>query len=285
MKLSSKNKINRSSHLDWLTIRLIIGQSIRSVNIGWGVYILWGLGMGIVMILLRNTLNVIDTGYATVLFEPMIYPLITISVLVGLFVSFQVGLSIARERELGTLETLFYGPINYQEYIMGKVLGYSSVYVFVLLAYLLGFALLSTLSHLRFSPFLLLIAFHSLFVSFGLVGLGALTAALVRSVRGALLLLAGLFSLMLGLPFVAGLLTGIVSNREFLELIFLRDTLEFMARFISFLSPVAYLLNGTDAIIRQSHVEYILYFGGALIFGLVVSFLAAQLLRQKGIVR
>jgi ABC-type transport system involved in multi-copper enzyme maturation permease subunit len=270
---------------DWPVIRLMMEQSLRSVGMGWGAYVVWALGFTGVLLVFRNTLGVIRTGYATVLSEPLVIPVAGMAVVIGLFMAFLAGLSIARERELGTLETLFYGPIHYRDYILGKILGYWAAYGIVMIVFLLVCTGLAWVVHLTFSPLLLLIGLFTVCVAVSLVGWGVLAAAIMNSVRGTLFFLLGLMIIFLGLPLGSELLTSAVSSQTSLNLIVLRDSFEALTNIISLFSPIAYLLNGIDTLMRASRLEFLQYLAFTIVYGTATIVLATWLFRRKGAVR
>jgi ABC-type transport system involved in multi-copper enzyme maturation permease subunit len=271
--------------ISWTAVRLIVEQSLRSVLLGWGAYIAWALGFGGVLLLVRSTLGEIQTGYSTVIFEPMVIPMMGMAIILAAFVAFMAGVSVARERELGTLETLFYGPIHYRDYILGKIIGYWAAYVAMMGLFLLVCVWLGWVTHFVFSGYLVTIAVLSLFAAIALIGGGVLAAALTRSVRGSVFLLLGILIMFLGLPLASGLLTSVVSSQEFTNLTVLRDSVQTLSNLVAYVSPVAYLFNGADAILRGSSSETMGYLLASVAYGITIVFLAIASLRRRGVAR
>jgi ABC-type transport system involved in multi-copper enzyme maturation permease subunit len=195
------------------------------------------------------------------------------------------GLSVARERELGTLETLFYGPVSHLDYLLGKHLAYLMAYMVMLAAFLVACVVVAFLTHLVLSPLLLAIAGLSVATAMGLIGSGLLVAAVMRTVRGTFLLFVGLMVVVLALEVGQVILTSIVSSRSFAGLIVLRDTMAVLDRIVTWLSPASYLLTGADAAMRQNWPEWIGYVARAVLYGVVTLSLSTELLRRKGVIR
>jgi len=266
-------------------VTLLARQHVRGTALGLGPYVLLTLAVAVTLLALRNTLQVISAGYLTVLFEPFVTPVVAVSVLVGLYLALVTGLGVARERELGTLETLFYGPITPRAYLLGKLLGAGLLYVVVIGLYLASCAALAMTARLVFSPSLFAVAALGLPATLALVCLSLVCAATTRTVRGTLLLFLGVAVVLGALQGGQTLLVSIVSDSRFLDLVALRDTMSLLSGALRWVSPFAYTMDGTQAVLRADITAWALDVALACAYTLVGLHIAAGVLGQKGVLR
>ena len=101
------------------------------------------LGLLAALLAVRTHLDAIARDRLLVLADAFTLPLFIASLVVIFFLTLASAAGIARERESGTLEVLFYGPVDHWSYVLGKhlalVAGYGT----------LGLALVALLGGLR----------------------------------------------------------------------------------------------------------------------------------------
>jgi ABC-type multidrug transport system permease subunit len=271
--------------LDRNTIFLIYKHALKNLATSPGMYVTLTLILGISLIALRSTLKMINEGYMTVLFQPFVLPLMAAVVLAGVFVAVASGFSVARERELGMLETLFYGPIRFGEYLLGKLLAHLTAYALMLISFLGINILLASLTHLTLSLALILISGLSVATTASLVGLGLLFASAIGTARGTILLFIGLITILLVLQASQAILTNAVYSNNIAGLIVVRDTVAVINKAVAYFSPVSYLSEGADAVLRQDWLVCTRYFIEALVYAIGALYLATITLRRKGVTR
>jgi ABC-type transport system involved in multi-copper enzyme maturation permease subunit len=270
---------------EWSAVGLIMRYGVRSAGLSLGPYVMLALAIAITVLALRNTLQVISGGYLAVLFAPFVTPLLIVSMLAGLYLALNTGLSVARERELGTLATLFCGPITYHEYLLGKLLASGLLYLIFIALYLAVCAALGVLAHLVISPLLLAIAALGLVTALALVCLSLVCAACMRTARGAVLLFLGLVLVLTTLQVAKVLLVSIVSDTGFVNLVVLRDMMSALDAFVGWFSPIAYPLNGADAALHSNFPTWALSMVLALAYALLGLQLATRMLRKNGVLQ
>jgi ABC-type transport system involved in multi-copper enzyme maturation permease subunit len=243
------------------------------------------LGLGAALLIVRNTLKVVSDGYLTVLSEPFVTPLVGVSLVGGLFLALLSALSVARERELGTLETLFYGPVSSREYVLAKQCGYLAGYVAMIAAFLLGLAMLALVTHLELSILVLPTTGISIALAASLIGLGLLDGALMRSSRDALLVFVGAVFLIAGLQLGQAILTSVVTSQSLIGLVPLRDALTVLNDSVGWMSPASYFVKGIEAAIQGNWLGWIVFTVAAALYGCLAGWLAAVALMRKGVLR
>ena len=174
-------------------ILVVTQRALRQLLGSISPYAILSIGVAGMVLSLWNTLQVIRRGYAVVLREPLSLPLLGVCIMASLLLGLLAGLSTARERENGVLESLFYSPLKHAEYILGKFLAHWLMYAGMMLIVMAVVGVLTWTTQLQFSRQLLLVPILSLFLSAAAIGLGLLLAAAVRSMRGTLLSFLGFF--------------------------------------------------------------------------------------------
>jgi ABC-type transport system involved in multi-copper enzyme maturation permease subunit len=275
----------RGRRIDRSVVALVFGHALGSLVLSSGSYVVLSLSLATVLLVARNTLLTIRAGYLTVISDPFLTPLLAVSLLGGFFMALMASLSIARERELGILETLFYGPVSFLDYLLGKFLAHLVAYAGILTAFLLGTAGIAWLTHLALSPSIWPIVFLSASTVAALIGLGLLSAALMRTVRGAFLLLVGAGTVIVVLLAAHVVLTSIVSSRGYTGLITLRDAVAAINRVVTWLSPPSYLISGVDAALRRSWPEWTQNVFASILHAASSMTVSVILFRRKGVLR
>jgi ABC-type transport system involved in multi-copper enzyme maturation permease subunit len=221
----------------------------------------------------------------SVIADPFLTPLLAVAMLGGFLLALMASLSVARERELGILETLFYGPLSFLDYLLGKFLAHLVGYLGILGAFLVGISVIAWSTRLALSLSIWPIGLLSAFTVAALIGFGLFSAALMRTMRGAFLLLAGAGMIVAALLAANAVLTSIVSTRGYTGLITLRDAVAAINRVVTWLSPPSYLINGIDAALRGTWLEWVYSVAASLLHAATSMAVSAMLLQRKGVLR
>src|SRR5690606_18810410 len=156
-------------------IRVATKREIRSTLHGIGLYVVLSLVFLVASYVFANTVlrNVGDAGILA-LPNPVTLPLIVSTGLAAAYLGLCSSLSISRDRDLGTMEVLFYGPVDAVAYVLGKYFHQLAAYGVVLAFTLVNFYGLSVVTNVGFSLeiagiMLLSVFLTSCMVSFGIV--------------------------------------------------------------------------------------------------------------------
>lgn len=266
-------------------VGLVFRHALVGLALSSGPYAVLSLSLATGLLVARNTLLTIRAGYLSVIADPLLTPLLAVSMLGGFLLALMASLSVARERELGILETLFYGPLSFLDYLLGKLLAHLVAYLGILGAFLLGISVIARSTRLALSSSIWPIGLLSAFTVAALIGFGLFSAALMRTMRGAFLLLTGVGMVVAALLAANVVLTSIVSTRGYSGLITLRDAVAAINRVLSWLSPPSYLVNGIDAALRGTWLEWIQSVGASLLHAVASMTVSAILFQRKGVLR
>lgn len=252
----------------------------------FGLYVTLSAAIGVAATVLRNQMATVQEGGLRVLSHPFAASLFGAAVLFSVYLGLISTLSIARERDQGTLETLFYGPVDPEAYLLGKYLSQMSTYILMAAAYLAVLAAYALFTNFAFTASLLWAAILSTTTASAVAAGGILLSALNRSARGALFALlavvAAFLTVQLGHDLVADLAAGLPQNRPN-PLLFLQTLLTWLDIAANWLSPFAHLERGIDTLLRGSPGEYLLMAGLSLAYTVLGLGLAARTLRRKGV--
>lgn len=248
--VSPRGLINRHA------IAAIVGQTIRSGLLSPGLYLVLGIAMFLTLFVVRNTIQAIQTDSMAVIRELFFLPTLGAVLLVGVFVGLITGIGIAHERGAGLVETLFYGPVSWTDYILGKASAQVLLAIAALMFYALLVAGLATLLNMALSPALLGTLLLGVVTTAYIVAVGVFSASLVRSTRAAILLFSAIILLCFAIEFGSSLLVSLASANEQTGLFLLRDTLSALNQLAAWFSPVTLLVDGSMSALRSDWITW-----------------------------
>jgi ABC-type transport system involved in multi-copper enzyme maturation permease subunit len=212
--------------------------------------------MAAALLVVRNYLDAVARERLLILADAFTLPFYVAALVVMLFLALASAATIAREKDQGTLEVLFYGPVDHWAYVLAKhlaqLLGYVAASL-ALAALLLSYAAISGLRLAGAFPFALLL---SVAVAAAVAAAGICCSALTRSVRAAITLLLAVAALLTAVRLGATLVSGIALTNNASPLLFLRDLLIGVDRVVAYISPVAVFEQGIDAAVRGDALGY-----------------------------
>ena len=270
----------------WHLARTIQRRDLHATVYGFGLYVTLSAAIAVAATVLRNYVRSVQDSGLYVLSDPFAVPLFGAVVLSSIYLAVVSTTTIARERDRGTLEVLFYGPVDAVAYLLGKYLAQMSAYVLMAGIYLAALWLYALVTNFIFDLNLLWAAILSMATASSVVAVGILLSTLNRSVRGALFALLAIVMAFLGIQlghdYVSGLASGLRRGQTN-PLLFLQTILRWLDGAFRWLSPFAHLERGIDALLRGSASEYSLMLGLSLLFTVVAFGLAVRTLRRKGV--
>lgn len=236
-------------------IGVLLGRDLRSLLLAPGGYSALALGLAAAVLVVRNHLEAIARTRLLIMSNTFTLPFFVAVLVLIFFLALQATTSVAREREQGTLQVLFYGPVDGWAYLFGKhlalVVGFL-VFGGGLLALL---ALLAALSGLRLGSALPAAALLSAPAAAAVIAGGLLCSTLARGVRAAVALLLAVSLTLVGL-WVGSSVLGDLAAGAAGPLRWLRDLVIGLDLAAGYLSPVATLDRGIDAAVRQDWPAY-----------------------------
>jgi ABC-type transport system involved in multi-copper enzyme maturation permease subunit len=269
----------------WPAAGVIAWREAKAALRGMACYVALTLALIAATWILLVDVRALKAAGLLVLTDPF-RPSVGIAMLVlALFFAVSAAVSAARDRESGTLEVLFYGPVDEVTYIVGKAGGLLLAYLAVLPLLLASLALLSWMSGFALTlPILVSVALSIVPVA-QIVGFGILLSIGIGRVRSAVLLLVGVVGVLLGIEAAYGMVQLVPILDPSSPVLPLRDALAALDAACRWISPFAYLERVVDGATRGTWQSALLSLAAAVVYAVVMIGLAAWWLRRRGVWR
>ncbi len=241
----------------WVAIWTIARRDVLGMLYGPGIYVVVALGMLATLPVVRSYLDAVERNRVLVLADPFSLPFFVAATIAMLFLALASVATIARERDQGTLEVLFYGPVDHGSYVLGKHLGQVLAYLPMGLGLAALFLSYAAMTGLRLGGSFVAELALSLFTAAAVAAVGVLLSTLARGVRAGIALLGGLTVLFLAIRFGSELLSGIRVANNSSPLLFLRELAIFLDHLAGYVSPFSVFQSGVDAVVRGDGPAYL----------------------------
>ncbi len=243
------------------TVWTITRRDVLGMLYGPGVYLVVAFGMLATLPVVSSYLDAVERSRVLVLADAFTLPFFVAATVAMLFLALSSVATVAREREQGTLETLFYGPVDIASYVLAKHL--AQVVTFLPIG--LGLAALmlaySGITGLRLPGAFGLELLLSVFTAAAVTALGICLSTLVRGARAGIALFAALTGLFLAIRLGAELLSGIPVTNNSSPLLLLRNVMLALDTIVEYISPFSVLQRGIDALVRGDALGYLAAIG------------------------
>jgi ABC-type transport system involved in multi-copper enzyme maturation permease subunit len=269
----------------WPVAGVIAWQEAKAAMRGMGCYIALSLALIAATWMLLVDVRALDAAGLLVLADPF-RPSVTVAILVlALFFAVSAATSAARDRESGTLEVLFYGPVDEITYVLGKAGGLLMAYLAALPLLLASLALLSWMSGFALTPAILVSLALSVVPVAEIIGFAILLSVGIGRVRSAVLLLVGVVALLLAIEVAYRMVLLVPISDPASPVLPLRDTLAALTTAASWISPFAWLERVVDGALAGAWRNALLSLAAALAYAVLMIGLAALWLRCRGVAR
>ncbi|MFS8572301.1 MAG: ABC transporter permease subunit, partial [Clostridia bacterium] len=267
-------------------IRVATKREIRSTLHGIGLYVVLSLVFLVASYVFANTVlrNVGDAGILA-LPNPVTLPLIVSTGLAAAYLGLCSSLSISRDRDLGTMEVLFYGPVDAVAYVLGKYFHQLAAYGVVLAFTLVNFYGLSVVTNVGFSLEIAGIMLLSVFLTSCMVSFGIVLSAGSRRMMVSVILFLGFVLFFLIFSLVHAWVIGAAGRDAASTMVYVRMIMDSLDQVIRWISPVEYYLRGMDAVLRKDTSGYIMSAVSSLLYSAALLAVSVWMLRKKGVRR
>jgi len=271
--------ISLSTH----SMRVLIKRELISSLYGWGVYAAMFVSLLVSSFILRNFLRGIKEENIFISSYPLNFPLFVSVVIISFYLVVVSAISISREKEQGTLEVLFYGPVSSSSFLLGKYFTDMILYIIILgffVVYLLG---VSFLTNLGFTYALVKALFLSIFLASCVISFGLFISSLTGRVRSSIIWLVGILLAFLALWFLQRMFLTFPSEAFTSWLLYLRKTLSVTQHLINWISPFSYLSRGMESIRVGSMKPFLINILYSVIYSVILLVLSIYILKAKGV--
>lgn len=264
------------------TVWVLARRELRLTLFGSGIYLATLISLVISSTILQNYLAAVGRDRLLITSSPFAYPLFIATGVCAVYLALTSVTSIARERNMQTLELLFYGPVDHTSYIFAKYLKAVLSYLFIVILLVCYFGVASLISNLGLSFKFLGVLALSLFLSSCVITFGIFMSTLSESVRTSVLLLLGIVGGLIAIQVALEVLMNMGDNLA-PALLYLRNTLSILHAIVKWVSPFYYLDKGMEAVSLGSVAEYAVSGIFSTIYSAVFLVLSILALKIKGV--
>jgi ABC-type transport system involved in multi-copper enzyme maturation permease subunit len=268
---------------DLHTIGVLAGREFKMTMGSASTYTVLGLALGLAGWMLSNDVALVRSNGLLVHVAPFRGPLLGALLVLSFFLAVSAVLSVARDRDRGTLEVLFYGPIDEMTYLAGKLAGLLGAYGAIMPLLLAGLVVLSMFTRFEIGINLIAALALSIIPAAGIVAVGLLLSAAAKRVRSSILFFITAVGLFVGAAVSYSFVSRVPVEDPASPILPLRDALGAVDAVLSRISPFTYLEQIFDAADTGAWTAI----GGSLALSLVGTIIAALLaslaLRWRGV--
>jgi len=275
----AQKKFSLSIH----TVKALSKRDLYSTLRSWGIYIVAFLSFIASSFILKNYLDSIKENDILISADPLNYPLFISVIIISFYLAILSAISISREKDQGTLEVLFYGPVSSSIYILGKYIKDILTYLIMVIFFLAYFWGVSFLTNLGFSYGLVKTILVSIFSVSCVVSFGLFISSLTGKIRSSIIWLIGILLLFLAVQVGQTILFGMPEEKMSPVLTYLGNTLSIISRGINWISPFSYLTRGIDAVSLGNNFLYGINILYSIIYSAILLSLSIFTLKRKGV--
>lgn len=226
---------------DLYTISVLARRELRTTMRSASTYVALGIAFGLAGWMLGNDVALVRSNGLMVHVAPFRAPLLGAILVLCFFMALSAVLSVARDRDRGTLEVLFYGPVDETSYLAGKLVGLLGAYAAIMPMLLAGLVVLSLVTGFALGLSLFVALALSMIPAAGIVTVGLLLSAAAKRVRSSLLFFVATVGLFVGAGVSYSFVSRIPVDDPASPILPLRDALAALEGVLARLSPFTYL--------------------------------------------
>lgn len=259
------------------------GRDLHAAVTSMAVYVALSVSLGLAGLLLRNDVAYAQERGLAVMANPLLLPFYVAVLNLSVLTALSSLATVAREREHGTLQTLFYGPVDEVSYLAGKFAAHALIFGVSSCALFIALIAWGWLANLHIDLSMLAALTLALACGGAIVAMGLLTSAALTA-RAGILLFVGAAAVFLGVQ-VGTVVVSDAAAAGAGAFSALHDSLVTLNRLIAVVSPFAYLDAGLDALAARAGHVYATWLLMAVGEAVVSLRLAVALLRRRGVLR
>jgi ABC-type transport system involved in multi-copper enzyme maturation permease subunit len=288
--------------MNWLlrlnSIKVQSRRDIKSSVFSMGIYVvLTAVLLFTSFQSLRGNLFVISEAKVSVLQNPLLNPFFNTMMLLAVYLGLCSAMSISKERDLGTLEVLFYGPVDSITYVIAKYLQQMLVFVIAILLSALNFYLVSMVTNLGFTSDLWGLMLLAIFVGSGMISFGILLSSLNKKITISVIVFLVFALIFLAFWYANNWMSSLsvyeydpqtqqAVLKEFpAYYIYIRVILDKLNIFLKWISPIQYFERGSTALLIKSMTQYWLNILSSVVYSAVLLILSIGAFNRKGVKR
>lgn len=246
-------------------------------------YLAISVSLFVAWLMLNSLVNSVQRVGLVVETNPFLLPFFAALVPYMIFLAIAVALTLTREIESRTIEVLFYAPLDFSSFVLGRFLGQITYFLIALpflVFFFLGYAFQF---NLRMTAGLFGAMILSPFTVACVIAFGILTASIFRKVRMTAIVLIIAIALLLVVQ-IAHVLLPVLQVQEGSQALFLfTEVIEIGYRVVEWISPFAFLARGVEAAEIGAPSLYGLVVLKSIIYTGICVLISVLLLKYRGI--
>lgn len=255
---------------------------------------LWSLGFFITCtislvsasLILINQFRYLDLNFVLIENQILSTPILIMCLIISLFLGISASVNFSREYDKGTLELLFFGPVDEIVFIFGNFWAQFQLFCWNGIGIFIWSNIVIWIFNLAFDLNILLILLSCGLMAAEIIAFGILTAVWGGKTRNALvvyiLILVIIAGIQIGDTVVANLV--LISGSTVTDpLIVLRNILATANEIFQWISPYAQLQSSVRAFFDGIWSEFALMMGLMLFEALILLFVSVRTLSKKGV--
>lgn len=251
---------------------------------------LYGLGLYVVLFLVfilssytvHSAIFGLEQNGLAALPTPMTSPFFLAVTMIAIYLGMCSAIAISRERDQGTLEVLFYGPVDSISYIGGKYGQQMLTFGVTLVFCTINFFLVSLVTNFGFSGHFIGMFFLSIFLASCMVSFGIFLSTITKRTNISVIVYIALMVALLYFPFARNQVLSIPGKDLSTVMVYVRIVLDNLNVLMQWISPVAYFERGLLAVGLSSFGQYAISIAASTIYTAVLLALSVKMFERKG---
>jgi ABC-type transport system involved in multi-copper enzyme maturation permease subunit len=264
------------------TVKALVKRDFAVAVRSWGPYVAVTISFLASSLILKNYIDGVGDNNILIASDPLNFPLYISLVVISFYLAIISVVSISSEKDRGTLEVLFYGPVNNASYVLSKYLADMIIFLFLIGLLIPYFIFVTFLTHLALSWSLVKGFVLSIFSASCVISFSFLISTATSKMRNSIIWMVALLGAFLSIQVANGILLRLTESKLSLMVQYLRRSINVINAGIEWVTPFASLNQGVQAIVIGNDRLY----WGSILFALVYSsfflIISVALLRRKG---
>lgn len=267
-------------------VKVSAKRELRSTLYGIGIYLVLALiFLATAYFFVNNSIrNTLDAGIWAIR-NPITVPFFYSVGLAAAYLGLCSALSVSRDRDQGTLEVLFYGPVDAISYLMSKFVHQLLAFGVVLLFAIVNFYLVSQVTNLGFTSDFIGYLILSIFLTACMVSFGIFLSVSTRRTMASIIVFLALVLFFLGFSIAHAIIMSLPGQQMTPLLIYVRVIIDNMNYVMQWISPLSYFSRGMTAVFMKDVGQYALSVLSSVIYSGVLMALSVWIFNKKGVRR
>ncbi len=267
-------------------VRVAAKRELRSTLYGVGLYaalavIFLASGYFFVNSSIRSALDAGVLALQNPITEPFFFSVGLAATYLGLC----SALSVSRDRDQGTLEVLFYGPVDTISYLMAKFFHQLLAFVVVLAFAIVNFYVISLITNLGFTADFVGFLVLSLFLTSCMVSFGIFLSVITRRMMASVIAFLALVLFFLGFSVAHTIVMSLPGESMTPLLVYVRVIIDNMNSVMQWISPLSYFSRGMTAVFMKDFGQYALSLFSSVVYTGILFSLSVAIFKKKGVRR